>query len=177
MQRFYPQRDSLPDARVRVVLSIDPEGRVIEARTEESGFANPAFEQALLEEVRRTRYPADERYVTAEFSYWFSSSRPQPLRPVQELDAHRAHLVERIGEQARRIFAGTPPPAGARLRAAFTVTPQGRVERARIESSGFRSAAFDGAVLAEIRALRFAPDTRYAPTDFWYEFGAGQAGR
>lgn len=173
LKKFYPGELDPPDARLKVVMNVASDGHVAAARVENSSFAQPDFEAALIEEVKRMKYPDDERYRDTEFSFEFSSIRPLPRRPVAEFESHREALLRRI-EARRLVFfpAQSPSPDEARLEITYRVMPDGSVDDARVERSTFHSAAFARAVADEVRRLRFDPNPAYAPTDYSFEYGA-----
>lgn len=171
LKQFYPGESDPPDARLRVVMTVASDGHVAAARVEDSTFARPEFEAALIEEVKRMKYPDDDRYRDTEFSFEFSSTRPLPRRPVAEIDQQRDALVRRIDERRRALFTATsPPPGDAQLQIAYRVMPDGSVDEARVERSTFHSAAFARAVADEVRRLRFDPNPAYAPTDYTFDY-------
>lgn len=173
LERFYPGELDPPDARLRLLIRVASDGKVVEAKTEESTFANPAFEAALLEEVKRAKYPDDDRYRTTPFAFEFKSAKPLPRRPLAEIEIVRDALLLRIEERRRTILASSTVPADARLKVVYRVLPSGVVDEARLASSSYRSTAFGRAVIDEVRRLRFAPNTGYATTEFTYEYGEG----
>ncbi len=172
LRRFYPGDQDPPDAELKVVFKVASDGRVVDAHAEDSSFRNPDFEAALVEEMKRTKYPEDDRYRTTAFIFQFRSVKPLPQRPIAEIEAVRELLEARIERRRRVIFASAPPPAGARMTVAYRVSPRGTVDEARVDSSTFHSAAFERAVVAEIRKLSFSANKGYAASGYSYRYGA-----
>ncbi|TDU28309.1 hypothetical protein DFR24_2677 [Panacagrimonas perspica] len=177
LKRFYPGELDAPDAALRLVIRVGPDGKVEDAKTEESTFARPEFEAALIDEVKRTKYPEDDRYRSTSFAFEFKSVKPLPRRPLAEAEAGRDALLARIEKRRAAIFATSAVPADAGLKVVYRVLPSGAVDEAKVASSSYRSTAFGRAVVEEIRKLRFAANPAYAPTEFTYEYAEGSAGK
>jgi len=175
LKRFYPGELDPPDAQLRLVIRVGPDGKVEDAKAEASTFTLPEFEAALIEEVKRTKYPEDDRYRSTSFAFEFKSVRPLPRRPLAEAEAGRDALLARIETRREAIFASSTVPADARLKVVYRVLPSGVVDEAKVASSSYRSTAFGRAVVEEVRKLRFAANTGYAATEFTYEYGEGGA--
>lgn len=171
LRRFYPVEQDAPDAEMKVIFTVASDGRVVDAHAEDSSFHNPAFEAALVEEMKRTKYPDDDRYRTTGFVFQFRSAKPLPPRPIAEIQAMHASLEARIERRRRVIFASAPPPADARITVVYQVSPRGTVDEASVESSSFHSLTFERAVVAEIRKLSFTSNKAYAPSRYSYQYG------
>ncbi|MGH8515903.1 MAG: hypothetical protein ACREUE_00445 [Panacagrimonas sp.] len=174
LRRFYPAAGDRPDATMRVAMRVASDGRVMDARVLDSDFHHPEFEAAFIDEVKRTKYPDDERYRPTEFGFEFRSVKPLPQRPLAEIEALREPLLARIEKRRRAIFAEASMPEKAQLRVLYRVSPRGTVDEAKVESSTFRSTAFERAVIDEIRRQRFAAAPGYAPTRYAFEFAVGE---
>ncbi|MBO6939994.1 MAG: TonB family protein [Deltaproteobacteria bacterium] len=69
--------DPAPPIRGRsvVLLTIEPDGRVSQARTLHSSIARPDVDRCLVAQLRRIRYPARARAITVRIPFDFRGPR------------------------------------------------------------------------------------------------------
>lgn len=159
--------------QVAMEFRIEPDGRVSSAKLRSPQLATPAFEQELAAILRRERFPANPRFLSTQHVYQADLVVPpvERARPISDINAMEAQLNASFRKVQLRFFGNKRLPPGAALTARYIVEPGGSVSDAYIVSSGFRSPAFEQAILDVLRSMQYAPRPQVAPTRFAVQLG------